>query len=167
MKYLLYVLVILVVVPFQVVLSDRLTAFGVHPDLAFIAICLIGLQAGELDAMAVGLALGLTQDLFSGGPHWENLWLKPLVGLLAGLASRNVINLTLVFSLGLLMALSIFSGSVMYLLKSLQGPGVDFFAAAQGIILPQAFYDAAIGVFLLKLLQFWTAARPQFPAPSL
>ena len=166
MKYLLYVALVVFLVPFQAVLFNRLTIYGVHADLVLIAVCLVGLQAGELDAILIGIALGFMQDLFSGNVHWENLWLKPLLGLLTGLASRNVINLTLTFSLALLLALSIFSGWVTFLLKSLQGPGVDFFAAAQGIILPQACYDAVLGVVLLKLIQLITPARHQFPTAS-
>ena len=166
MKYLLYLALVILLVPFQATLFNRLTIFGVHADLVLIAVCLIGLQAGEVDAIVIGIALGFMQDLFSGSVHWENLWLKPLLGLIASLASRNVINLTPTFALVLLLALSIFSGWVTFLLKSLQGPGVDFFAAAQGIILPQACYDAVLGVVLLKLIQLITPARHQFPTAS-
>ena len=166
MKYLLYVVLIILLVPFQAVLSNSLAIFGVHADLVLIAVCLIGLQAGELDAMVMGLALGFTQDLFSGNAHWENLWLKPLLGVIASLASHNVVNLTLTFSLALLLALSIFSGSVMFLLKSLQGPGVDFLAAAQRIILPQACYDAVLGLAVLKLLHWTMPTRHQLPTAT-
>ena len=163
MKYLLYVALIILLVPFQAVMYNRLAVFGVHADLVLIAVCLIGLQAGELDAIVVGIALGFTQDLFTGSAHWENLWLKPLLGLLASVASHNVVNLTLSFSLALLLALSVFSGSVMFLLKTFQGPGVDFLAAARGIILPQACYDAVLGIIVLKLVQWAMPTRLQVP----
>jgi rod shape-determining protein MreD len=163
MKYLLYVVLIILLVPLQAVMYNRLAVFGVHADLVLIAVCLIGLQAGELDAIVVGIALGFTQDLFTGSAHWENLWLKPLLGLLASVASHNVVNLTLSFSLALLLALSVFSGSVMFLLKTFQGPGVDFLAAARGIILPQACYDAVLGIIVLKLVQWATPTRLQVP----
>jgi rod shape-determining protein MreD len=163
MKYLLYVVLIILLVPFQAVMYNRLAVFGVHADLVLIAVCLIGLQAGELDAIVVGIALGFTQDLFTGSAHWENLWLKPLLGLLASVASHNVVNLTLSFSLALLLALSVFSGSVMFLLKTFQGPGVDFLAVARGIILPQACYDAVLGIIVLKLVQWATPTRLQVP----
>ena len=98
MKYLLYVVLIILLVPLQAVMYNRLAVFGVHADLVLIAVCLIGLQAGELDAIVVGIALGFTQDLFTGSAHWENLWLKPLLGLMASAASHNVVNLTWSFS---------------------------------------------------------------------
>jgi rod shape-determining protein MreD len=158
MKPIVYTALVLLVVPFQIVMSDRISIAGIHPDLALIAVCLIGLYQGEMEALLAGFALGLTQDLFSGGAHWGNLCLKPIIGLIAGLASRNLVSLTWVFALGLLFTLSAFSGTIMYLLKSLTGSSVTFFEAALGIILPQACYDALLGFALLKLFHL---RRPQ------
>jgi len=159
-----YTALILLVVPLQVVLFDWISIGGVRPDLALVAVCVIGLHIGEREAIGMGIALGFTQDLLSGSANWGNLCLKPVIGLLAGLASRNLVNLTLPFALGLLFALSIFSGAVMFLLKSLAGAGPDFFAAARGIILPQACYDAVLGVALLKLIQRWAPDRAPLTA---
>lgn len=159
MKYLIYAALVGILPPLQVVLLEHASILGVRPDLALIAVCLIGLHEGELDAIMVGLVLGFTQDLFSGGLHWDNLWLKPVIGLLAGLASRSLVNISFAFALALLLALSIFSGTVMYLLKSLPAGGGDFLAAARGIILPQACYDALLGTLLLKLVQHWSPLR--------
>jgi len=49
----------------------------------------------------------------------------------------------------------------MYLLKSFTGPGANFFLAARGIILPQACYDAALGLAALKFIRL----RKPFRAP--
>lgn len=162
MKYLFYVLLVPLLIPFQVLGFDRLSIGGIRPDLSLVAISLIGLYRGEMEAVVVGAALGFTQDLFSGSLFWGNFCLKPLVGLLAGLARRNLVNLTLKFVFVLLLALSIFSGSVMFLLKSLTGPGADFFAAARETILPQACYDAVLGVVVLKLIQRFGPARQSY-----
>ena len=159
MKVLGYAALILILVPLQVVLVDRISLFGIRPDLALVAVCLIGLYRGETEALLAGLAIGFAQDLFSGGVHWGNLCLKPILGLIAGLASRNLVNLTWVFAFGLILSLSVLSGTVMYLLKAFTGPGASFFLAARGIILPQACYDALVGLALLKLLQRWRASR--------
>lgn len=166
MKYVVYAAVVLLVVPFQVVLADRISIAGIHPDLALVAVCLIGLHVGEVEAIAVGFAIGFMLDLFSGGAHWGNLFLKPLMGLLAGRARRNLVNLTPKVVLLLLFGLSIVSGLIMFLLKSLTGAGADFFAAARGIILPQACFDAVLGVALLLLIQRWTPARAPLAATS-
>jgi rod shape-determining protein MreD len=164
MKPVIYTALVLLIVPFQIVLSDRISIAGIHPDLALIAVCLIGLYQGEMEALLAGFALGLTQDLFSGGAHWGNLCLKPIIGVIAGLASRNLVSLTWVFALGLLFTLSTFSGTIMYLLKSLTSSGMSFFEAARGIILPQACYDALFGFALLKLLQLRKPHRTSLTA---
>lgn len=162
MKYVVYLCLVVFLVPLQMVLVHRFAIASVQVDLVLIAVCLIGLQAGEVDAVALGILLGFTQDLFSGGTDWANLWLKPFIGLMAGLASRNVVNLTVPFTLALLIALSIFFGSMMFVVKSLHGPGVDFFAAATRIILPQACYDGVVGVAVFKLLQLGGVGRSRF-----
>ena len=158
MKVAAYAAVILLVIPIQIALLDRISIAGIHPDLALVVVCLIGLYRGEVEAVLAGLALGFAQDLFSGSALWGNLCLKPILGLMAGLASRNLVNLTWAFALVLMMGLSLLSGTVMYLLKSFTGPGANFFLAARGIILPQACYDALVGLALLKLIRLW---RPQ------
>ena len=109
--------------------------------------------------MLAGIELGFAQDLFSGSGQWGNLCLTPILGLIAGLASRNLVNLTWLFAFGLILCLSVLSGTIMYLLKAFTGPGASFFLAAHGIILPQACYDALVGLALLKLLQRWYPSR--------
>lgn len=164
MKYVVYAALVLLVVPLQIALFDRISVAGVHPDLALITVCLIGLQVGEAEAITMGVALGFILDLFSGGAHWGNLFLKPVVGLLAGRARRSLVNFTPKFALLLLFGLSIVSGLVMFLLKSLTGAGADFFAAARGIILPQACFDAVLGIALFKLIQRWRPDRAPWAA---
>jgi rod shape-determining protein MreD len=161
MKIAAYVTLVLAVIPIQIVLLDRISIAGIRPDLALVVVCLIGLYRGEMEAVFTGLALGFAQDLFSGGALWGNLCLKPILGLLAGLASRNLVNLTWAFALVLLLGLSLLSSTVMYLLKSFTGPGANFFLAARGIILPQACYDAALGLAALKFIRL----RKPFRAP--
>ena len=159
MRYVAYAALVLVLVPIQVGLGNRVSIAGVHPDLPLIAVCLIGLFVGEVEALAAGVALGFTQDLLSGGIYWGNLCLKPAIGVLAGLASRSLVNLTGRFALALLFALSIFSGAIMFALKSMTGAGADFFVLAREIILPQACFDALLGVAVFKLVQLWVAHR--------
>ena len=165
MKYVVYAALALLIVPFQVVLLDRISIAGVRPDLALVAVCLIGLHSRETEAFTMGIVLGFTQDLLSGGASWGNLCLKPVIGLLAGLARRNLVNLTLTFALALLLTLSIVSGVGMFLVDSLTGAGGDFLVAVRWIILPQACYDALVGVAILRLIQSWTPNRAA-PAAS-
>ena len=164
MKMAAYAALVLLVIPVQIVLLDRISIAGIRPDLALVVVCLIGLYRSEVEAVLAGLALGFAQDLFSGGALWGNLCLKPILGLLAGLASRNLVNLTWAFVLVLMLGLSLLSGTVMYLLKSFTGPGANFFLAARGIILPQACYDAVLGLAALKLIRLWKPHRTPLTA---
>ena len=164
MKVVAYAALVLLVIPIQIVLLDRISIAGIRPDLALVVVCLIGLYRSEVEAVLAGLAMGFAQDLFSGGALWGNLCLKPILGLMAGLASRNLVNLTWAFALALMLGLSLLSGSVMYLLKSFTGSGGNFFLAARGIILPQACYDAALGLAALKFIRLWKPHRTALTA---
>lgn len=164
MKIAAYVTLVLLVIPVQIVLLDRISIAGIRPDLALVAVCLIGLYRSEVETVLAGLAMGFAQDLFSGGALWGNLCLKPVLGLMAGLARRNLVNLTWAFVLALMLGLSLLSGSVMYLLKSFTGSGANFFLAARGIILPQACYDAVLGLAALKLIRLWKPRRTPLTA---
>jgi len=164
MKVAAYVTLVLLVIPIQIVLLDRISIAGIRPDLALVTVCLIGLYRSEVETVLAGLAMGFAQDLFSGGALWGNLCLKPVLGLMAGLASRNLVNLTWAFVLALMLGLSVLSGSVMYLLKSLTGSGANFFLAVRGIILPQACYDAVLGLAALKLIRLWKPRRTPLTA---
>ena len=164
MKVAAYIALVLLVIPIQIVLLDRISIAGIRPDLALVTVCLIGLYRGEMETVLAGLAMGFAQDLFSGGALWGNLCLKPVLGLMAGLARRNLVNLTWAFVLTLILGLSLLSGSVMYLLKSLTGSDANFFPAARGIILPQACYDAVLGLAALKLIRLWKPRRTPLTA---
>ena len=164
MKVVAYVALVLLVIPIQIVLLDRISIAGIRPDLALVTVCLIGLYRGEVETVLAGLAMGFAQDLFSGGALWGNLCLKPVLGLMAGLARRNLVNLTWAFALVLMLGLSLLSGTVMYLLKSFTGPGANFFLAARGLILPQACYDAVFGLAAFKLIQLWKPHRAPLTA---
>jgi rod shape-determining protein MreD len=159
MKVAAYIALVLLVIPIQIVLLDRISIAGIRPDLALVTVCLIGLYRGEMETVLAGLAMGFAQDLFSGGALWGNLCLKPVLGLMAGLARRNLVNLTWAFVLTLMLGLSLLSGSVMYLLKSFAGSGASFFLSARGIILPQTCYDATLGLAAFKLIRLWKPRR--------
>ena len=45
MKYLFYAALVLLVVPLQIAVSDRVSIGGIRPDLALVLVCLIGLGA--------------------------------------------------------------------------------------------------------------------------
>lgn len=80
MKFLLYLLLALVVVPFQTTLLHYFSVFGVRPDLGLVAACLVGFLGGELDGLILGLILGCFQDMLSAGDLWINVVTKGAAG---------------------------------------------------------------------------------------
>ncbi len=94
MKFLVYVLLALVVVPLQTTLLHYVSIIGVRPDLGLVAACLVGFFGGELDGLILGVILGCSQDMLSAGDLWVNVATKGGAGFLAGLAGRHMAHIT-------------------------------------------------------------------------
>lgn len=144
MKALIYFAVIVGLVPVQSVLLPYVSLWGVKPDLGFVAVCLIGLIAGELDGLLVGLALGWAMSLFSAQDLISSVVLKGTMGFLAGLAGRQVVYLSpVVLAVGLLV-ISCLAGLITPFALKLSAQQ-DWWWAVWTVVLPQACLDAAIG----------------------
>ena len=144
MKALLYFVVIVGVVPIQSVLLPHISLWDVKPDLGFVAVCLVGLIAGELDGLLVGLALGWAMSLFSAQDLMSGAIMKGAVGFVAGLAGRQVVYLSPVVFVAGLLVVSCSAGLITpFVLKlSVQQ---DWWWAVWTIVLPQACLDAVLG----------------------
>ena len=144
MKALLYFVVIVGVVPIQSVLLSHISLWDVKPDLGFVAVCLVGLIAGELDGLLVGLALGWAMSLFSAQDLMSGAIMKGAVGFVAGLAGRQVVYLSPVVFVAGLLVVSCSAGLITpFVLKlSVQQ---DWWWAVWTIVLPQACLDAVLG----------------------
>ena len=144
MKGFIYVAIVVGLVPVQSVLLPHVTLWGVKPDLGFVAVCLIGLIAGEIDGLLVGLALGWALSLFSAQDAISGAVLKGAVGFIAGLAGRQVVYLSPVVLVVGLLVISCLVGVItpIALKLSLQQ---DLWWAAWTVVLPQACLDAVIG----------------------
>lgn len=84
MKFLFYLILVLLLVPLQTTLLPHLSVWNIKPDLGLVAAALVGLFAGELEGLLVGLAIGWVLSLFSAGELWFSLLTNGGVGLLAG-----------------------------------------------------------------------------------
>lgn len=153
MKALSYVLLALVIVPLQSTLWHAVSIDGVRPDLGLIAACLVGFLGGELDGLLLGCLLGFSQDIFSAGELWLNLMTKGGAGLLAGLVERQVANLTPMVVFVAVLIVSALSGAIVIYAMKLNALDDMWFAAGR-ILVPQAIFDALIGVGL-----YWVAQR--------
>ncbi len=144
MKASIYVALIVGIVPIQAVLLPHISLWGVKPDLGFVAVCLIGLLAGELDGLFVGLALGWAMSLFSAQDPFAGAIMKGAVGFIAGLAGRQVVYLSpVVLVMGLLIVSCLVGLVTPFALKL--SAQQDVWWAVLTVVLPQACLDAAIG----------------------
>ena len=73
MKFLFYFVLVLLLVPMQTTLLPHLSVWNIKPDLGLVAAALIGLFAGELEGLLVGLTIGWVLNLFSAGELWLSL----------------------------------------------------------------------------------------------
>lgn len=147
MKFLLYALLALVVVPFQTTLLHYVSILGVRPDLGLVAACLVGFLGGELDGLILGLILGCFQDMLSAGDLWINVVTKGGAGFLAGLAGRHMAHITpVVLTVGLVIISCLSSGMFLY---AMNPAGIDeIWVGVRSTVLVQAAFDAAIGAGL-------------------
>ena len=143
MKFLWYGGLVLLLVPVQTTLLPHIAIWGIKPDL--------GLLAGELEGLLVGLAIGWVLNLYSAGDLWLSLVTTAGAGLFAGLVGRQVAQVTpTILSIGLLV-LSL-AGGVVAVLSMKNATISDTWWMMQSVVVPQACFDAVLGAGLLWVL---------------
>jgi hypothetical protein len=151
MKFLFYLILVLLLVPVQTTLLPHLSVWNIKPDLGLVAAALVGLFAAELEGLLVGLAIGWVLSLFSAGELWLSLLTNGGVGFLAGFLGRQVSQVTAI-SLGAgLLLVSLASG----LLAAMSFKGFDMsqmWWMVQSIVFPQACFDGVMGAGFYWLL---------------
>lgn len=144
MKFIFYVSLVLLLVPLQTTLLPHLSVWSIKPDLGLVAAALVGLFAGELEGLLVGLAIGWVLSLFSAGELWLTLVTNGGVGLLAGFLGKQVSQLTSI-SLGVgILLVSLATG----LFAAMTFKSLDMSQTwwmIQSIVFPQACFDGAVG----------------------
>ena len=151
MKFLFYLILVLLLVPLQTTLLPHLSVWNIKPDLGLVAAALVGLFAAELEGLLVGLAIGWVLSLFSAGELWLSLLTNGGIGLLAGFLGRQVSQVTAI-SLGAgVLLVSLASG----LLAAMSFKGFDMsqmWWMVQSIVFPQACFDGVMGAGFYWLL---------------
>ncbi|WP_447599277.1 hypothetical protein [Nitrospira sp. Nam80] len=144
MRILLYAVLVLTVAPIQATLLNHVNILDIRPDLGLIVVCLVGFFEGELDGLLLGVMLGWSQGLLSGGGLWVDVVSKSGAGFLAGLAGRHLAYITpavLLVGLGVISCLSNLA-----FLYSMKSPDWDvMWHAIHSKVLIQAIFDAALG----------------------
>jgi len=150
-KSVIYLILVLLLVPLQTTLLPHLSVWNVKPDLGLVAAVLVGLFAGELEGLLVGLAIGWVLSLFSAGELWLSLLTNGGAGLLAGFLGRQVSQMTsLSLGLGLLLV-SLVSGAFAAL-NFQHFDGSQMWWMIESIVFPQACFDGIVGGALYWIL---------------
>jgi rod shape-determining protein MreD len=145
MKPILYVLGIIGIILLQTTLLNFITIVGIKPDLALIVVYFVGLFGDEIRGVVTGLTLGYFMDLLSGGVWGIHLVTKSILGFLAGLLGRTLVNVKAVFT-GMIISLCSAVQGLIFLLVSyfIMTPENPWTLLSHTILL-QAIYDGVVG----------------------
>lgn len=151
MKFLLYLILVLLLVLAQTLLLPYLSVWGIKPDLGLVAAACVGLFAGEMDGLLVGLAIGWVLSLFSAGELWVSLLTDGGVGLLAGFLGRQVSQVTFT-SLGVGVLLASLVSGLLAIVNFKNVDSAQMWWIVESLVLPQACFDGLAGAGLYWLL---------------
>ncbi|MGH9896073.1 MAG: hypothetical protein ACREA0_29605, partial [bacterium] len=159
-------MLLVVLVPVQTTVLAYLSVGGIRPDVCLVAAVLVGATSGSRAGMLFGFAVGFLQDQFTAGVLGLNLVTKGLAGLLAGLVWRYLANLTPVTVVGLVLVLSAVTNLVFFVAGLSDAGPSEAVARLQSILLPQAVFDAVIGVCVYWLIVGRGRPEAAEPRPS-
>jgi rod shape-determining protein MreD len=152
MKPRVYVVLLLLVVPFQASVLNVLSLGGIKPDLALTALFVIGLLTSPMEAALAGIGIGLVQDISSASLLGFSGLTRGLAGLAAGLLGSRVLDISSPATVLFLAALSLAEGILISLFLQVTYGAVPFFSILAGRLLPQALYTGVLGLVVLRLI---------------
>ncbi len=152
MKPRVYLAILLLIIPFQAGLLDPLSVAGITPDLALIAVYIVGLLTSPREAAFAGIAIGLLQDINSAGYLGLMGFIQGLIGLVAGFLGKRVLNVASMSNIAFLAAFSLMESVCIAVFIEIVYGSVPFFSMVFGTMLPRAVYTGLLGVFLLRLI---------------
>jgi rod shape-determining protein MreD len=152
MKPHVYVILFLLLIPFQASLIDMISLGGVKPDLVLAVLFVIGLLTGPVEATAAGMGIGLLQDIASASFIGFSGLTRGLVGLAAGLLGTRVIDSSSPAVVPFLALFSLAEGLLIVSFLQTTDGAVPFFSLVTARLLPQAIYTSLLGLLVLRLV---------------
>lgn len=153
MKPRVYLVILLLIVPFQASLLNPLSIGGIKPDLALALLFIIGLITGPIEGALAGVGIGLIQDIGSASLIGFTGLSRGMVGLLSGLLGRRVLDIENPAIVLFLVAFSMAEGIFITLFLQTTYGAVPFLSLLAGRIVPQALYTGLFGLLLLHLIK--------------
>ena len=152
MKPVVYLIVLLLLVPVQASLLAPLARLGLRPDLGLAVLFTIGLITGPVEGALAGIAIGMAVDLSSAGLLGLSALLCGILGLIAGLLGKRVLDISSPSSTVFLAAFSIAQSlMIMLFLETVYG-SVPVWSFLFRRALPGALATAFAGYFLLRFV---------------
>jgi len=150
MKPRVYLVIFFLFVPIQAGLLGRLGNY--RPDLGLAVLYIIGLLAGPAEAALAGIGIGMLRDIGSAGLLGFSGFTHGLVGLLAGLLGRQVLNIASPTNIVFIVLFSLVENALTSVLLQLVYGSVQFFNALFSRMIPQALLTGLLGILLLRLI---------------
>ncbi len=132
---------------------DFFTFRGIKPDLGLILVIYFALLHGPITTIGAGIAIGLLEDILSGGLMGLNLFTKPLIGYLFSLIGHQVVVVNPVNQGVLVFLGSLLNGGLTYLILKVTPVIIPGKALLFKLIFLQAIYNGLLGVILIPILQ--------------
>jgi len=152
MKFRVYVLLLLLIVPLQSSILRLVVISGVTPDIALVAVYIIGLLTGPREGAYMGIGLGLIQDIHSAGLIGLTGFTRGVMGLLAGLLGRHVLNVASMSNLFFITGFSLIEGILLSVFMDIYYGDISFFSILFNRMLPNSLYTGVVGAVMLRLL---------------
>lgn len=153
MKPIVYLVILLLIVPLQASLIAPLLPPAIRPDLGLAMLYAIALLTGPREGSLAGVALGLMQDVSSAGILGLSGLSRGLVGLLAGLLGRRVLDIASPSNIIFLAAFSLAEALLTALFLDIAYGSIPIGSLALRRMLPAAVATALAGYLLLRFVQ--------------
>lgn len=152
MKFRIYALILIFLVPLQASLSSALAIFGVSPDIALSGVYMIGLLTGPRDGAFFGMGLGLLHDIHAGGILGLTGFTRGLIGLMAGVLGRHVLNVASMANVLFITGFGLAEGVIIAVFMETYYGDVPFNNLFFGRLLPGSLYAGVVGAVIIRLL---------------
>jgi rod shape-determining protein MreD len=146
-----YALCIFLIIVLQSTLVDYITIYNVKPNLLLVFIVSVALLRGSIEGAVVGFFAGLVQDMLFGKNIGFYALLGMYLGLVNGSINRRLYKESFAVAIFFTFVSTIAYEGLVYVLNSLKliiEGQTNFIYALRGIILPEAFYNSFMTVFI-------------------
>ncbi|HWR73619.1 MAG TPA: hypothetical protein VN604_10650 [Nitrospirota bacterium] len=152
MKSRVYIILLLVIVPFQASFLDLLSLRGITPDAALALLYCIGLLTGPVEAALAGMLLGVVQDISSASFIGFSGFLRGFIGLAAGVLGRHVLDISSPSNILFIALFSLVESVFIALFLEVFQGSVPFFSMLFTRMIPGAIITGVFGYLLLSLV---------------